>query len=123
MYHDVVMYKVHAIKSSHLYYFVLFHIHYNTQPLMAVCLQDRHVCPGLMLSHMINAKKNTLSVLGFKKTSVCLSGHECAMVPVWMSEDDLWELVLSFCHVDPKDEAQVFKLSGSVNLPSHRDGF
>lgn len=29
-----------------------------------------------------------------------------------MSEDDLWELVPSFYHVDPKNEAQVMRLSG-----------
>lgn len=66
---------------------------------MAACLQDRHAYPGLMLSYMINAKKNTLGVLGFKKhLSLCLSvylcGHECAMVPVGMSENDLWEFFL-----------------------------
>lgn len=82
------MYKVHAIKSSHLYYFVLVHIHHDTQPRMAVCLQARHVCPHLMLSHMINAKKDTLGVMSFKKH---LSVFLCLSVSLGMSV--LWCLL------------------------------
>lgn len=37
------------------------------------------------------------------------------MVPVWKSWDTLWEMVLSFYHMGPKDRALVVNL-GSLKL-------
>jgi hypothetical protein len=36
---------------------------------------------------------------------------------MWRSEDNLWELVPSFCHMDPKDGTQVITLGGKWTYP------
>lgn len=46
---------------------------------------------------------------------VCMYKHICTIVCILKSEDNLKELLLSFCHVGPKIQIQVIRLS---DLPS-----
>lgn len=39
------------------------------------------------------------------------------VVPRWRSEDSLWGAVLSFYHMDPKDQPQVLGLCGRCLYP------
>jgi hypothetical protein len=46
------------------------------------------------------------------------SGHPCATGCIWTSEDNLWELILSFHHVGHRDQTQVVRLARILPLPA-----
>lgn len=43
-----------------------------------------------------------------------MSGGMHGMLYMWKPEDNLWELVLAFCHVDPRVELRSAGLAANV---------
>lgn len=58
------------------------------------------------------------------RARACTHMHVYTMVYKWRSEDDLWELVLIFYHMDPSDQNSVCQVWWQVPVPAeHLAGF